>query len=198
MYAVGSYSGSVCLYEENSGSLILDLETHRQGQDLSASNGGKKAGGGITQLMWSPNGHLLFAGKRKDDNINVYDIRGTGKGKLLYSLERPVQNNQRVYFDVDPTGKYLYSGSTNNCIYIYSLETGKLVSEIKQNIHGEKVDSVINCFSLNKSRPLLDFPKTLGSALITTGARDMGEEDMEGQKECFKLCAVHLLSTVQE
>ena len=47
MYAVGSYSGSVCLYEENSGSLILDLETHRQGQDLSASNGGKKAGVGL-------------------------------------------------------------------------------------------------------------------------------------------------------
>ena len=70
-----------------------------------------------------------------------------------------------------------------------------ILSEIKQNIHGEKVDSVINCFSLNKSRPLLDFPKTLGSALITTGARGMGEEDMECQKECFKLCAVNLLST---
>ena len=44
-------------------------------------------------------------------------------------------------------------------------ETGNLVSEITQNIFGGKIDSVINCFSLDKSRPLLDFPEEFRKCL---------------------------------
>ena len=210
MYAVGSYNGSVCLYEENSGDLLLDLKLIEEEQFNNSSflndttnDGSNKFyqhNGGITQLAWSPNGHLLLAGKRKDDTINVYDIRGAGNGKILYKLKRPVNNNQRIYFDIDPSGKYVFSGSTDHSIYIYSLETGKLVYNNTQTSDDHRVNDVINGFSLNKGIPTsvsnnnnnnsITFSSG-SSALVTTGSRETQfTNDDEEEKKKYTLCEI--------
>lgn len=188
MYAVGSYTGSVCLYEENTGNLLLDLDVIEKEQFNNSSQNNYsnssssminidqacRPRGGITQLKWTPNGKLLVAGKRKDNSINVYDIRGTGKGKILYSFNRQVNNNQRIYFDIDATGKYLCSGASDHSIYIYSLETGKLVSNINMATFGKScIDNTVNGLSLSKAYSVSDIDKGfLGTALITTGSRE--------------------------
>ena len=172
MYAVGSYTGSVCLYEENTGDLLLDLDVIEKEQFNNSSQNNCNSSsmintdqayrprGGITQLKWTPNGNLLVAGKRKDNSINVYDIRGTGKGKILYTLNRQVNNNQRIYFDIDATGKYLCSGSSDHSIYIYSLETGELVSNINMARFGKScIDNTVNGFSLSKTCSVSDVDK---------------------------------------
>lgn len=64
---------------------------------------------GITQLQFSPDGLKLYSGSRKGDNdIVCWDLRNVGQ--TLYSAERTVTTNQRIYFDISSDGKYLISG----------------------------------------------------------------------------------------
>jgi len=76
---------------------------------------------GITHLQFSPDGLKLYSGSRKGDNdIVCWDLRNVGQ--TLYSVERKITTNQRVYFDISSDGKYLVSGLTIfslNKIYIF-------------------------------------------------------------------------------
>lgn len=64
---------------------------------------------GITHLKFSPDGLKLYSGSRKGDNdIVCWDLRNIGQ--TLYSAERTVTTNQRIYFDISTDGKFLVSG----------------------------------------------------------------------------------------
>lgn len=67
---------------------------------------------GVTHLQFSPDGLKLYSGSRKGDNdIVCWDLRNVGE--ILYSVERIVTTNQRIYFDISSDGKYLVSGLTS-------------------------------------------------------------------------------------
>ena len=71
--------------------------------------------GGITHLVFSANGNYLFSGGRKvenmvsqltldnhvsqDPNILCWDLRNPGS--VLMKMQRIVETNQRMYFDLD-------------------------------------------------------------------------------------------------
>lgn len=65
--------------------------------------------GGLTHLMFSPDGNLLYTGARKDNEILCWDLRNTTD--VLFTLNRVVTTNQRIYFDITQDGKYLISGT---------------------------------------------------------------------------------------
>ena len=76
--------------------------------------------GGITQIEFSPDGTKLFAGGRKDDEILIWDMRNPG---MLYAvLNREVNTNQRIYFDIESSGRYVFSGNTDGSVSVWDLD----------------------------------------------------------------------------
>jgi len=103
LFAVGSFSRTVGLYDERGDSSPLYLlEGHT---------------GGITQVLFSPDGQYLFSGARKDPYIQCWDIRNTGH--ILHTLQRTCTNNQRLFFDIEPSGRYLATSSQDGRILVY-------------------------------------------------------------------------------
>ncbi|ORZ12763.1 WD40-repeat-containing domain protein [Absidia repens] len=94
MYAAGSYSQSIGIYDERTNDLCLKLT-------------GMK-GGGITQVKFSLDGNLLYSASRQFNRISCWDIRQSGN--ILYEIDRKGKTNQRITFDLDPTGSVLVTG----------------------------------------------------------------------------------------
>lgn len=108
-FAAGSYNSSIGLYSEQTGSVDMMFET-------TSKN--------VTHIKFSPDGNKLFYGCAKSSKLECVDVRFSCKS--FKTFERPVNTNQKIYFDVDNAGKLLFTGTTNNCILIYDLnEEGK-------------------------------------------------------------------------
>ncbi|XP_038135044.1 telomerase Cajal body protein 1 [Cyprinodon tularosa] len=109
VYACGSYSRCAGLYSCQDGTLLALLPTRHNG--------------GLTHLLFSPDGNYLFTGGRKDPEILCWDLRDTGK--VLFSLKRNVTTNQRIYFDLDQSGTYLLSGDTEGVVSVWDTHTAR-------------------------------------------------------------------------
>ncbi|CAL9694388.1 unnamed protein product [Knipowitschia caucasica] len=103
LYACGSYSCGVALYSCQDGAPVAVLPTRHQG--------------GLTHLVFSPDGTYLYTGARKDPEILCWDLRAPDK--VLFSLQRNVGTNQRIYYDLDPSGRYLLSGDTSGLVSVW-------------------------------------------------------------------------------
>ncbi|XP_060730737.1 telomerase Cajal body protein 1 [Tachysurus vachellii] len=107
MYVCGSYSRTVGLYSCEDGSMLALLPQRHHG--------------GVTHLLFSPDGNQLYTGARKDQEILCWDLRDPGR--VLFSLPRNVSTNQRIYFDLDPSGRYLVSGDTDGVMSVWDTLT---------------------------------------------------------------------------
>ncbi|XP_075943100.1 telomerase Cajal body protein 1 [Anarhichas minor] len=107
VYACGSYSRCAGLYSCQDGSLLALLPTRHHG--------------GLTHLLFSPDGNYLYTGGRKDPEILCWDLREPGK--VVFSLKRNVATNQRIYFDLDQSGRYLLSGDTERVVSVWDTQT---------------------------------------------------------------------------
>ena len=133
VYALGSYSRSLGVY-------LMD----ERSQLLCILEGQK---GGLTHLKFTPDGTKLIAGGRKDNDLLVWDMRQPGE--LYAVLNRTVETNQRIYFDVDSKGKYVMTGNTNGSVTAWDLASTSTtnvedkvippVMEIK-NIHQDAIN----------------------------------------------------------
>nr|CAG4650181.1 EOG090X06W9 [Sida crystallina] len=107
VYAAGSYMKSIGLYSEQDGTSLCVLEGHK---------------GGVTHITFSPDGLMLYSGGRKDPEIICWDLRNPGC--VLFIMKRTVDTNQRIYFDLDPSGRYLISGETSGLAQIWDTQIG--------------------------------------------------------------------------
>ncbi|XP_010737064.2 telomerase Cajal body protein 1 [Larimichthys crocea] len=107
VYACGSYSRCAGLYSCQDGTLLALLPTRHHG--------------GLTHLLFSPDGNYLYTGGRKDPEILCWDLREPGK--VVFSLKRNVATNQRIYFDLDLSGRYLLSGDTEGVVSVWDTQT---------------------------------------------------------------------------
>ncbi|XP_072322050.1 telomerase Cajal body protein 1 [Eucyclogobius newberryi] len=103
LYACGSYSRGLGLYCCQDGAPVALLPTRHHG--------------GLTHLLFSPDGNYLYTGGRKDPEILCWDLREPGK--VLFSVQRNVNTNQRIYYDLDPTGRHLLSGDTEGLVSVW-------------------------------------------------------------------------------
>ncbi|KAK9524568.1 hypothetical protein VZT92_016951 [Zoarces viviparus] len=107
VYACGSYSRCAGLYSSQDGSLLALLPTRHHG--------------GLTHLLFSPDGNYLYTGGRKDPEILCWDLREPGE--VVFSFKRNVATNQRIYFDLDQSGRYLLSGDTERVVSVWDTQT---------------------------------------------------------------------------
>ncbi|KAI0235615.1 Telomerase Cajal body protein 1 [Lamellibrachia satsuma] len=142
IYAAGSYLRSVALYSEPKGEMLCML----QGQQ-----------GGVTQVMFSPDGTKLYSGGRKDNEILCWDMRNFGK--VLFVLSRQVATNQRMYFDQDSMGQHLLSGSHNGKVDAWditqSLDTHGEEPCLSPLLTYQAHSDVINGISIHPTLPVL-------------------------------------------
>ncbi|KAK6195388.1 hypothetical protein SNE40_000832 [Patella caerulea] len=136
LYAAGSYSRTIALYYEPKGELACCFK----GQQ-----------GGVTHIKFSPDGTKLYSGGRKDPEILCWDLRNPSK--ILLTMKREVETNQRIYFDLDSSGRYMISGNHNGSINIWDvLDTDTTPQPIlSYQAHHDTVNGV----SLHPSLPLL-------------------------------------------
>ncbi|KAI1730313.1 RINT-1 / TIP-1 family domain-containing protein [Ditylenchus destructor] len=113
-YAVGCFAGSIGLYSDQTGSCDCLFGTGNLG---------------VTHLQYSSDGNLLFSGYRKSNIIECYDLRFPGH--VLSRFYRPVDTNQRIYFQRDHYDRYLFSGSTGGEILVYDIKSGQSITSIK-------------------------------------------------------------------
>ncbi|XP_053319884.1 telomerase Cajal body protein 1 [Spea bombifrons] len=154
IYACGSYSKSLGLYSLHEGVTLAVLQGHH---------------GGVTHLAFSPDGHCIFSGGRKDPEILCWDVRHPGK--VLSTLRRTVSTNQRMYFDMEVSGRYLISGDTRGLVTVWdtmsSIQDGVVLPLLQFQAHTDCVNGI----SLHPSYPLLatasgqrKFPESGGSS----------------------------------
>ncbi|GKV41283.1 hypothetical protein SLEP1_g48836 [Rubroshorea leprosula] len=112
MLATGSYSQTTAIYKEDNMELLYILH----GQE-----------GGITHVQFSKDGNYLYTGGRKDPYIMCWDVRKAVE--VVYKLYRSTEStNQRIYFDIEPYGRYLGTGGQDGLVHIYDLQTGQWIS----------------------------------------------------------------------
>ncbi|CAL1530231.1 unnamed protein product [Lymnaea stagnalis] len=99
LYVAGSYSRHIGIYDSACDRLVCLI----QGQH-----------GGITHVKFSPDGSKIYSGGRKDAEILCWDVRNMGK--ILFSALRDVKTNQRIYFDLSQSGRYLVSGNNDGTV----------------------------------------------------------------------------------
>ncbi|XP_053118214.1 telomerase Cajal body protein 1 [Hemicordylus capensis] len=141
LYACTSYAKTVGLYSRAEGDPLAMLHGHQ---------------GGVTHALFSPDGFHLFTGGRKDSEILCWDLRQPGE--VLFSMSRTVATNQRLYFDLDPSGRFLLSGNTEGRITAWdtaqppSSDPRPLLQPVLQF---QALKDCINGISLHPSLPLL-------------------------------------------
>ncbi|CAM8890673.1 unnamed protein product [Rhodiola kirilowii] len=160
MFATGSYSQTTGLYREDNMELLYVLH----GQE-----------GGVTHVQFSKDGNYLYSGGRKDPYILCWDIRKTVE--TVFKLYRSTEHtNQRILFDIDPSGRHLGTGGEDGVVHIYDLQTGQWVSSFQAAL------DTVNGFAFHPYFPI---------AVTSSGQRrfqtfDDNEDDVNltGEENC--------------
>ncbi|AES90430.2 telomerase Cajal body protein 1 isoform X2 [Medicago truncatula] len=163
MLALGSYSQTTAIYTEDNMELLYVLH----GQE-----------GGVTHVQFSRDGNYLYTGGRKDPYILCWDVRKAVD--CVYKLYRSAENtNQRILFDIDPSGQHLGTGGQDGSVHIYDLQTGQWVSSF------EAAQDTVNSFSFHPFLP---------HAVSSSGHRrfvipDENDEDLclSGRENCVSV-----------
>lgn len=153
MFAVGSYNGSVYLYDDRSNEVINNIENIQRN--------------GVTEVKFDHKGDMIYIGGRNNDNfIYGYDIRMINNNNSLSKYERKVNTNQLFRFVISNDDKYLFSGNSDNKIRVYNTSTN---NEIVNEING--FNDSVNSLDLHPYLPII---------LCGTGQRHYYIPNIEG------------------
>jgi len=132
VYAAGCYNRSTGLYSTDSGQLLCLLTGQR---------------GGVTQVNFSSDGHRLYTGGRKDQEIVCWDLRQPGK--VLALLPREAGTNQRIQFSLSPFDGSLLSANTDGSVRLWAPDlstahpsSGVVLPQEAWALHGDAVTGV--------------------------------------------------------
>ena len=178
VYAVGTYAKDLGVYVEPEGQALCYLE-------------GQK--GGITHLAFSGDGTKLVAGGRKDCELLVWDMRNPGQ--LYSTLTRQVSTNQRIYFDIDSSGSYLCSGSTNGNLTIWNLSSIEEQStgipyQLKTTHQQKLCKDCLNGVSCHPYSPQIAISTGQRHFIPHTTDSDSDDSDSSQEENCLSIMKV--------
>ena len=76
--------------------------------------------GGVTQIAFHPlSPTVVFVGSRRSESIQIFDLRDASAP--YGELKRKGTTNQRLWFDVDPWGRYLASGDEDGRVKVWNI-----------------------------------------------------------------------------
>ena len=138
-----------------------------------------KTQSGVTQVQFAPNDeYILYSASRRSNVIIAWDTRMlSGQSEFqstpirgLTSYETKNDTNQRLEFDIDPTGQTIFVGGQDNCVRIYDIRSGKCKEKISD------LDDAVNGVSISNAngRSLL---------AIATGSRRFASLDDDNQED---------------
>ncbi|KAL3989361.1 WD domain G-beta repeat family protein [Acanthocheilonema viteae] len=136
-YAAGSYGKTVGFYSDYSPSVECMFECPLA----------------VTLLRYTPDGNFVLTAGRKDDDIICWDLRYPGK--IYSSYRRPSKTNQRIYFDIDSSGTYLFSGSSNGELYIFDLKCASSDEPLSPCVRLPAHNSALCGVSIHKEWPIV-------------------------------------------
>ncbi|VVC91841.1 unnamed protein product [Leptidea sinapis] len=147
LLSVGSWNSSITLFN------VSEMGTYKSIGKMHGHSGG------VTHMKFSPDGLKLVSGARKDHRLLVWDIRYYRRP--LNILSRPVDTNQRIYFDISPCGTYLVSGGSDGVVRVWDVNQvnwkEEMDTSIEDNVslkfplHGDCCNSI----SIHPCRPIL-------------------------------------------
>ncbi|XGW10204.1 hypothetical protein V3C99_012021 [Haemonchus contortus] len=136
IYAVATYGGSVGFYSDRSNSLECLFSTESTA---------------ITDMHYSYDGLRLYVAPRKSGEILCYDMRKPGD--IMFRMLRPFTTNQKTCFDVERSGYYLFSGTSNGDFVVFDLRHEETV---KLPIFTRKIaECAVSCVSVHECEPPL-------------------------------------------
>ncbi|KAG0170408.1 Telomerase Cajal body protein 1 [Apophysomyces sp. BC1034] len=160
LYAAGSYSQSVGIYDESNNELCLKLTGIE---------------GGVTQVRFSLDGSLLFTASRQANSILCWDIRNTAN--VLYEIPRLGKTNQRISFDIDASGTTLVTADQNGRVLFYDIKSG-------ENDDEQKKDRCLSSFEAHRDiATCATFNPTVPLIATTSGQRKYSNADSSGSED---------------
>ncbi len=160
VFALASYGKSLAVYLDPRAQVLCQLE----GQQ-----------GGITHIQFSPDGTKLLAGGRKDHEISVWDMRNPGE--LYAVLRRSVDTNQRIYFDMTPSGQHVVSGGTDGILRVWDFHSGHVSKEGVLREHATLDNLHSDCINGVSVHPFLPYIAT------SSGQRHVKEPMIDSDSE---------------
>ncbi|EAY09691.1 Transcriptional repressor tup11-related protein [Trichomonas vaginalis G3] len=125
LVAVGYDDKNVCIFDIDQRKLLLTSECHAAG---------------VYAIVFIPNTHRLITSSL-DASIKIWDIVETGGNYEMKLLNTIKQHTDYVLaVAVDPTGKWLLSGSKDMTMKLINLEMGQALYSIKSHSN-----SIISC-----------------------------------------------------
>ena len=174
-FAVGSYTGTTCIYDE------------REPGELMRLIGAHQSSAGITQVQFSNDGKFLFTGARKSPFIYCWDIRNTRES--IAQFERVSNNNQRIAFDLHPSGSYLVTGSQDFQAIVYNTKDCSVVARIKE------LPDAVNGVSIVPSTSSFSVALCTGKRYFSLSPdMESDDEQSEAEKNVIQLWNVHIQS----
>lgn len=163
MLATGSYNQTTAIYREDNMESLYVLH----GQQ-----------GGVTHVQFSKDGNYLYTGGRKDPYIICWDIRNTVD--IVYKLYRSSEStNQRIQFDIEPSGRHLGTGGQDGLVHIYDLQTGQWVSSF------QAASDTVSGFSFHPYLPMA--ATSSGHRRFWLHDNDEDNLDLSGDDNCARV-----------
>lgn len=112
--AAGSWTNTITVFDARQSyhEQLCQMDKHR---------------GGITYLRFMNSKGLLISGARKDSEVLVWDMRDVTEP--IGRLQRTVNTNQRIYFDISRDERWLISGDTSGCIRTWNFSNMNNIEE---------------------------------------------------------------------